>query len=271
MSQRELYKGGGGGGGGVARRARAAEDQKTRSYATSCGTSSATPCATSFTCATICTFTLPSSAAPNTSSATSCATSFTCPSFTCLFFTCHLRASVGGGMRALGVGSKATLAANRTSSGVGVASGSPRAAAKLFCPLKYSALGGAGRGCEYVEGKVVLMAAATAAATAAAAAEVEVVVKGKVVHSRKLFFEKQTFSTFCVQHVLRHVLRHVLCHVLRHVLHVLVLHLSAKNKSGRWRREPSRIIGGEGGGGGGGGGGGEKLAFGTHTSGTHAP
>ena len=35
----------------------------------------------------------------------------------------------------LGVGSKAALAADRTSSGVELASGSPRAAAYLFCPL----------------------------------------------------------------------------------------------------------------------------------------
>ena len=48
------------------------------SCATSCGTSSATP------------------------SVTSCATSFTC-----LSFTCHPRASVGGGTRVFGVGSKA--------------------------------------------------------------------------------------------------------------------------------------------------------------------
>ena len=43
-SQRELHKDGGGGGGGVAMRARAARAPKTKSCATSCGTSSATPC-----------------------------------------------------------------------------------------------------------------------------------------------------------------------------------------------------------------------------------
>ena len=80
------------------------------------------------------TFTLPSSAAPNTSSPTSCVTSFAtscAASFTCSSFTCHLRAGVGGGTCVLGVGSKAALAADRTSSGVGLASGSPRAAAYL--------------------------------------------------------------------------------------------------------------------------------------------
>ena len=58
-SQCELHKDGGGGGGGVARRARAARALKAKSYATSCGTSSAKP------------------------SATSCAAPLTCPSFTC--------------------------------------------------------------------------------------------------------------------------------------------------------------------------------------------
>ena len=75
------------------------------SYAASCGTSS------------------------TTSTAASCAASFTCPSF-----TCHLRASVVGGTRVLGVGSKGALAADRTSLGVGLSSGSPRAAAHLFAP-----------------------------------------------------------------------------------------------------------------------------------------
>ena len=98
LSQRELHKDGDGGGGGVARRARAARALKAKSYAT-CETSSAT------------------------SSATSCAASFTC-----LSFTCHLREGVGGGALVLGVGSKAALAADRASSGVGLASGSPRAA-----------------------------------------------------------------------------------------------------------------------------------------------
>ena len=49
-SQRELHQDGGGGGGGVARRARAARAPKAMSCATSCDTSSATPCAASFTC-----------------------------------------------------------------------------------------------------------------------------------------------------------------------------------------------------------------------------
>jgi len=48
-SQRELHKDGGGGGGGVARRARAARAPKVKSCATSCGTSSTTPCAASST------------------------------------------------------------------------------------------------------------------------------------------------------------------------------------------------------------------------------
>ena len=77
-SQRELHKDGGGGGGGVARRARDARAPKDKPCGASCGTSSAT------------------------SSATFC-TAF----FTCLSFTCHLRACVGGGMRVLGVGSAA--------------------------------------------------------------------------------------------------------------------------------------------------------------------
>ena len=47
-TQRELHKDGGGG--GVAGRARAARAPKAKSRATSCGTSSATPCAASFTC-----------------------------------------------------------------------------------------------------------------------------------------------------------------------------------------------------------------------------
>jgi len=49
-SQRELHKDSGGGGGGVAGRARAARAPKANSCATSCGTSSAAPCAASFTC-----------------------------------------------------------------------------------------------------------------------------------------------------------------------------------------------------------------------------
>ena len=50
-SQRELHQGGGGGGaGGVAMRARAARARKPKSCDASCGTSSATPCAPSFTC-----------------------------------------------------------------------------------------------------------------------------------------------------------------------------------------------------------------------------
>ena len=97
---------------------------------TSSATSCATSCAASFTClsfkcrprqrggrhactgrgsrrwkmarAMMNTFTLPSSAVFNTSSATSCAAPCTCSSF-----TCHLRASVGGGVRVLGVGSAA--------------------------------------------------------------------------------------------------------------------------------------------------------------------
>jgi len=48
-SQREPHKDGGGGGGGVAGRARAWAP-KAKSCATSCGTSSKTPCAASFTC-----------------------------------------------------------------------------------------------------------------------------------------------------------------------------------------------------------------------------
>ena len=56
----------GGGGGGVARRARAARAPKPKSCATSCDTSSAAPCAASFTCSS---------------------------------FTCHLRAGVGWGSR----------------------------------------------------------------------------------------------------------------------------------------------------------------------------
>ena len=87
----------------MARRARAVRAPKAKCCSTSCGTSSAMPFATS------------------------CAASFTCSSF-----TCHLKAGFGGGMRVLGVGSKAALAADRTSSGVGLASGSPRAAAYLF-------------------------------------------------------------------------------------------------------------------------------------------
>ena len=66
QSQRELHKDGGGGGGGMARRARAARAPKVKSCATSCGTSSATPCAASFTCSS---------------------------------FMCHLRAGVWGGSR----------------------------------------------------------------------------------------------------------------------------------------------------------------------------
>ena len=50
LSKRELHKDGGGGGGSVARRVRAARAPKAKSCATSCGTSSATPCAASFTC-----------------------------------------------------------------------------------------------------------------------------------------------------------------------------------------------------------------------------
>ena len=50
-SQRELHKDGGGG--SVARRARAARAPKARSYATSCGTSPATPYAASFTCSSL--------------------------------------------------------------------------------------------------------------------------------------------------------------------------------------------------------------------------
>jgi len=49
-SQRELHKDGGGGGGGVARRARAARAPTAKFCATSCGTSSAGPCAVLFTC-----------------------------------------------------------------------------------------------------------------------------------------------------------------------------------------------------------------------------
>jgi len=78
-SQCELHKDGGGG--GVARRARATRALKAKSCATSCGTSSTTPRAASFTCS---------------------------------IFMCHLRTGVAGGL----------------------ASGSPRAAAYLFCPLK---------------------------------------------------------------------------------------------------------------------------------------
>jgi len=52
----------------------------------------------------------------------------------CPSVTCHLRAGVGGGTRVLGVGSKAALAADRTSSGVGLVFGSPRAPAYLFLP-----------------------------------------------------------------------------------------------------------------------------------------
>ena len=59
VSHCELHKDGSGGGGGVARRARAARARKAKS----CATSSATPCAASFTC----------------------------PSF-----TCNLKAGVGG-------------------------------------------------------------------------------------------------------------------------------------------------------------------------------
>ena len=62
----ELHKDGGGGGGGVAGRARAARAPKAKSCATSCGTSSKTPCAASFTCSS---------------------------------FMCHLRVGVGGGSR----------------------------------------------------------------------------------------------------------------------------------------------------------------------------
>jgi len=49
-SQLELHQDGGGGGGGVAMRARAARARKANSCTTPCGTSSATPCASSFTC-----------------------------------------------------------------------------------------------------------------------------------------------------------------------------------------------------------------------------
>ena len=62
-SQRELHKDGGGGGGGVARRARTARAPKPKCCAKSCGTSSATSCAASFTFSS---------------------------------FMCHLRAGVGG-------------------------------------------------------------------------------------------------------------------------------------------------------------------------------
>ena len=109
-SQRELHKDGGGG--GVAGRARAARAPKAKSCATSCGTSSATPCAASLTCPSFTcrprkawgavedgachnerlwqmtmgkintfamnNFTFPSFAAPNTSSATSCVKLFSC-------------------------------------------------------------------------------------------------------------------------------------------------------------------------------------------------
>jgi len=102
-SQRKLHKDGGGGGGGVAMRARAARAPKAKF----CATSFRTPY--------------------DTSPTASCAAFFTCP-----YFKCHLRASAGGGTRVLGVGSKAALAANRTSSGVGLASGSPRATEYLF-------------------------------------------------------------------------------------------------------------------------------------------
>jgi len=104
-ASRELRKDCGGGGGDVARRARAARAPEAKS----CNKSFRTSC--------------------DTSPATSCAASFTCSSF-----TCHLRGSVGGGMRVLGLGLKAALAADRTSSGFGLASGSPRAAAYRFAP-----------------------------------------------------------------------------------------------------------------------------------------
>ena len=77
QSKRELHKDGDGGGGGVARRARPARAPKAKRCATSCGTSSATSCAAYFAC---------------------------------LFFMCHLRTGVWGGL----------------------ASGSPHAAALLF-------------------------------------------------------------------------------------------------------------------------------------------
>ena len=56
----------------------------------------------------------------------------------------------------LGVGLKAALAADRTSYGTGLASGSPRAAAYLFSPLEYFARG-AGQGCKFLVEKVVVV------------------------------------------------------------------------------------------------------------------
>jgi len=122
--ERELHKDGGGG--GVVRRARAARAPKAKPCATSCGKSSAA----------------------------SCAASFTCPSFMCrpravrgAVCVCwawvppleddacrneHLHASVFRGAQHALRHVKAALAADRTLSGVGLASGSPRAAAYLF-------------------------------------------------------------------------------------------------------------------------------------------
>ena len=89
----------------MARRARAARPPKAKSCATSCGTSSS---GTSYVLRRVLQVLV-------------------------LHVSRHLRASVGGCTRVLGVGSKATFAADRIiSSGAGLASGSSRAAAYLY-------------------------------------------------------------------------------------------------------------------------------------------
>ena len=157
-SQCELHKDGGGGGVGVARRARAARAPKAKSFATSCatscGTSSATSsaasCAASFTCSS---FTCHPRAGVGANATIKKplmkkAVGQLGAGHGCEYLekkvvvaaaaaaAVVVRASAGDGTRVLGVGSKAALAADRTSSRVGLASGSPRAAAFLFCPLK---------------------------------------------------------------------------------------------------------------------------------------
>jgi len=79
-------------------------------------------------------------------------------------------------MAVLGVGSKAALAADRTFSGVGLASGSPHATEYLFFAPWNVALGGEGHGCKYLEEEK--NAAVVVVVVAAAAAAVVVVVVG---------------------------------------------------------------------------------------------
>jgi len=128
-SQRELHKDGGGGGGGMARRARAARAPKAKSCTTSCGTSSATSSAASFACSS---------------------------------FTCNLREALGAAHVCWAWVRRPPWPRTGPRPGVGLASGSPRAAAHLFlCPLK-CCVGGAGHGCKYFEGKVEVVVVAAA-------------------------------------------------------------------------------------------------------------